>query len=188
MFNMSTPTRKRRAMGQNIGAADKPNVQAAFIQAFRDIGIIRRAAEKAGVDRSLIHYWRENDSAFADAFELAEQDANDVIRSEIYKRAISGWIETVTTVEVDSEGNTTTKTVKSRKYSDAMLRLIAMSRMAEFRDRLDMATAGEQLGAYRAIASIADDPIKAQRASDLLRLIAGPSNNTSGLVVDSEPG
>ena len=191
MQTSQTSKATRRRSGQHIGAEETPAAQAAFLEAFRAIGIIRAAADKAGISRRLVYDWRESDPAFASAFELAEHDANDVIRREIHRRGVSGWIETTTTVEQTGEGDdqiVTVKTVKTRRYSDSILRLLAMARMAEYRDRLDVTTKGEQLGAYQAIASVADDPDKATAASDLLKLFAGDSLDAGRPGVDSEPG
>lgn len=172
---MSAP-RTRRRPGQTMGHELQEEQKAAFLASYRDLGIVRHAAACVGIHRSLVYQWRETDIDFADAFVAATEDANDLIREEIWRRGVKGWKETTKTVEIRPDGSTYTRTVTVHRFSDALLRMAAISRMPEFRPRLDITSNGEQLGAYRAIAEIADDPVKSAAANDLLAIIAGTGN------------
>src|SRR5579872_2742796 len=123
------PTTRRRH-GQHPTADEKATAQATFLKDFRMCANLTQAAQKAHVDRSTIYYWRQTDPDFAAKFDEAEEEANDHLRAEIYRRAVEGW-----EVPVVSAGKLVTTT---RQYSDRLLELLARARMPEFRDRVDV--------------------------------------------------
>ena len=69
--------------------------QQRFLEAFSVHGIIGMAATEAGVSRATVRGWLERDQNFRERFEGAEEDARNVIRQEIRRRAIEGWDEPV---------------------------------------------------------------------------------------------
>jgi hypothetical protein len=87
----------------------------------------------AGIERRLVYYWQEHDETFALKFQVAEQEANDVIRAELFKRAVQGIEKPVVSMGkvVYQDG----KPLMERVYSDNLLSLLAKARMPEFRDK-----------------------------------------------------
>jgi hypothetical protein len=158
---------------------DTPALKSAFLEALAECGVIRTAANKAGIDRKSVYNWKANDPVFAELFDVAIEDANDAIRQEIRRRAVEGWLE-----PVYQQGQ---KVGTIRKYSDGLLRFLATSRMPEFRERVDVTTAGQPIS-YAAIIS---DPISADLAAQLAEratvLPATPGEHASGTGENSEP-
>lgn len=62
----------------------------AFLTAYRRTGIVRLACEAACVGRSSHYRWLEEDAAYRDAFELAKEDAAEVLEAEAHRRAVEG--------------------------------------------------------------------------------------------------
>lgn len=67
----------------------------AFIAAYAKCGIIKAAAEAAGIDRSTCYTWRQKDGQFAAAWEDAREDAADVLESAALRRATLGGSDTL---------------------------------------------------------------------------------------------
>ncbi len=101
--------------------------QAAFLTSYAEHANILLSAQKAGIARQTVYAWLEHDEAFSCAFNQAKEDAKDVIRGEIYRRAIEGWDEPVW-------GPNALKGVV-RKYSDTLLIFHAKMLMPEYRDK-----------------------------------------------------
>ncbi len=101
--------------------------QAAFLVAFAQTAIVRASAQDAGISRRTVYDWLEHDEAFSLAFNQAKEDARDVLRAEIYRRAHDGWDEPVW-------GPTALKGTV-RKYSDTLLIFHAKAMMPEYRDK-----------------------------------------------------
>lgn len=87
----------------------------------------------AGVARSTVYNWQETDSAFAQQFAEATEDANDFIDDEIVRRAVHGYQEPVVSngkLIYGDDGRPLTVT----KYSDTLMQMLAKSRMPKYRD------------------------------------------------------
>lgn len=123
--SVSEPKKKLRAQGEKLRPAERPEVQRLFLDALADSGVVRRALSVAGVSRTTLDRWKA-DPAFLALYSEAEQDANDLIRAEIRRRAIDGD----ETTRVDKNGNEFT----SVQRSDTLLIFLAKARMPEFRD------------------------------------------------------
>ena len=97
---------------------------------------VRAACMSAGVDRSTVYYWQEVDTEFSLKFNIASEEANDVIRAELFRRAVQGYEKPVVSMGkmVYHDG----KPLTERVYSDSLLSLLAKSRMPEFRDKQSM--------------------------------------------------
>jgi len=65
-------------------------LQQKFLKSFARYGIIKTAAQAAGVDRSTVWRWREGDPAFAEAYAAAAQEAVDVLERAAWGRAVQG--------------------------------------------------------------------------------------------------
>lgn len=89
---------------------------------------------EAGISRNTVYAWQERDTEFSLKFNVAEQEANDVIRAELHRRAVQGYEKPVVSMGkavYDKDG----KPLTERVYSDQLLGLLAKSRMPEFRDK-----------------------------------------------------
>lgn len=157
---------KRRRSGQRLAEQERAQAQDTFLAAFAECGILKQAAHVAGVDRATVYAWRDHDSAFRARFELAEADANDVIRGEIRRRGVDGWDEPV------YQGGELVGTI--RRYSDGALFRLAASRMPEYRDKLDVTSDSKAIGqTHASILALINDPDAAALACDLLARLAG---------------
>lgn len=105
----------------------KKERQKLFLEEFAQNANILLSARKAGVSRKTIYVWLEIDEDFSFAFNQAKEDANDMLRAEIYRRAIEGVPEKVWQLGKYC-GETT-------KYSDTLLIFLCKARMPEFRDK-----------------------------------------------------
>ncbi len=79
----STPRLRKKLEGQ----AEHKRL---FLDAFADIPVLQYAANKAGVHRTRVWQWRQEDLLFAAAFEQAEQAGIDSIEQVAMERAKEG--------------------------------------------------------------------------------------------------
>ena len=108
---------------------DTKTKQNLFLEAFCLTGVIKEAANAAGIHRNTVHYWLEHDTEFESQYALAIEDANDVVRLEIRRRAF-GFPK-----ELHYQGRKTGDTVE--EYDSGMLSMLAKSRMPkEFRQNV----------------------------------------------------
>lgn len=117
MIDKSSTTKKR----------SKKERQKAFLAEFAQNANILLSAKRAGIDRTTVYIWLEHDQDFSFAFNQAKEDANDMLRAEVYRRAIEGVPEKVWQLGKYC-GETT-------KYSDTLLIFLCKARMPEFRDK-----------------------------------------------------
>lgn len=107
-----------------------------FLDAFREVGIIKSAAKVAGVARSTVYRWQEEDDQFAAAFREAEIEATETMEAEAFRRAVLGIDKPIyhQGVKVD--------TVK--EYSDTLLIFTLKARAPEkYRERHDIKHGGQ---------------------------------------------
>lgn len=64
--------------------------QAAFLRALSTSGVVRIAAEAAGIHRSTHEYWREHYPDYARLEKAAMEDAADVCEAEAFRRGMVG--------------------------------------------------------------------------------------------------
>lgn len=107
--------------------------QALFLASFAETANVLMSARLAGVSRQMVYKWMEHDEPFSFAYNQAKEDANDVLRAEIYRRGKEGYDEQVLV-------NGKIQTV--HKYSDTLLIFLAKSRMAEFREKQQVEVTG----------------------------------------------
>ena len=62
----------------------------AFLAAFRELGNVRLACEAADVGRSSHYRWLDQDPEYREAFDLAKEDAADILEAEAKRRAVEG--------------------------------------------------------------------------------------------------
>ena len=79
-----------KAAAVKAGLPEPPeDWHAPFLAAFRNSGIIRAAAQAAGVTRALVYERRMNDPVFAEQYREAERDALDMIEAALRQRALT---------------------------------------------------------------------------------------------------
>lgn len=66
-----------------------------FLAALRVVPVVARAAEGAGVTRQAAYAARENDEAFAQAWDDAIEHGVDAAEAEAFRRAVQGYEEPV---------------------------------------------------------------------------------------------
>ena len=118
-----------------MGPTDRLNkLQVAFIEAYRNIGIISEAARVAEVDRSKHYKWME-DPLYAAAFNQAHADSLEAIEKEMRRRAVEGTFEPVfykgqACYEVDPVTGEK-RQLGLRRYSDTLLIFYAKGAMPD---------------------------------------------------------
>lgn len=125
--------KKLAGRGRKWTAAQRRQAQDAFLEEFATTGIMGAACRKIGVHRSLPGYWSEHDEEFAHRYQQARLQADDVIRQEIYRRAVEGVERRKTVAVTDANGNiTSVRTETIREASDTLLIFLAKNRLDEF--------------------------------------------------------
>ncbi|HEY4035875.1 MAG TPA: hypothetical protein VGL94_18110 [Ktedonobacteraceae bacterium] len=132
MSDIDTPTPHTRKSAP-LTAEARTIAQEKFLHSFSMTANIRAACMSAGIHRSTIYYWKEHDETFSARFHIAEQEANDIIRAELFRRAIQGVTKPVVSLGkvVYQDG----KPLMERVYSDNLLSLLAKARLPEFREK-----------------------------------------------------
>lgn len=129
----STPITRNRRPGQRMGKDEREATQEKFLKALSMTANIRAACMAAGIDRSLVYYWQEHDDSFSMRFNIANQEANDLLFAAAWERSVKGVEKPVVSMgkQVFVDG----KPLMERVYSDALLSLLLKARLPEFRDR-----------------------------------------------------
>lgn len=103
----------------------------AFLAAFRETGNVRLACLAAEVGRSTIYRWLE-EPEYREAFDLAKEDAADILEAEAKRRAVEGVEEPVGWYKGEAGGVV-------RKYSDSlMIFLLKGLRPDVYRERIQV--------------------------------------------------
>ena len=84
-----TQSPRRRPARQKTPDGIRQPKRRAFLGAFAQTGNVTRAAEMAGVDRSMHYLWL-SDALYAAAFERAKDEAADHLETEARRRAVEG--------------------------------------------------------------------------------------------------
>ncbi len=66
-----------------------------FLRAFRECGVVERAARKAGIAKNTHYNWLASNETYREAFELCRINVCDQIERALAKRLIEGWDEPV---------------------------------------------------------------------------------------------
>jgi hypothetical protein len=139
-LNTSTPQTRKRRPGQRMTAPERAQAQEKFLKSFSMTANVRAACMAAGIDRTLVYQWAEHSEEFSIRFKQAELDANDLIRGELFRRAVQGVekpmvsMGKVVYVE-DPKKKGEQIPLMERVYSDSLLSLLAKARMPEFREK-----------------------------------------------------
>lgn len=106
-----------------------PN-QRRFLAAFRESGNVSAAAKLAAIHRCTHYQWFKTDACYAEAFQVAKQEAADLLEAEAHRRAVEGTLVPVGWYKGQPGGYV-------REYSDSLLvTLMKASNPYKFGDRL----------------------------------------------------
>lgn len=155
-----------------------------YLEALRNVPVIKHACEAAGVDRVTAWRARQDDEEFAKAEQEAMEEGIDRAEHEAFRRAVVGFEEPVIDkgrlvyryeryedeegaehwrMLLDGNGQPIPLTV--RKHSDAMLSLFLKGRRKKvYADRTELT--GADGGAIKAV----DDTTKAARIAQLMAI------------------
>ncbi|WP_336946414.1 hypothetical protein [Asaia sp. HN010] len=124
-------------MEQRLGKRDRPQGDALktnFLDHLKKSGNVSEAARAAGIDRKTAYNWRRGDEIFSEHWNLALEEATDLLEAEARRRAIEGYEEPLLyggRLICDPDG----KPVTRKRYSDGLLRMLLRAhRPASFRD------------------------------------------------------
>ncbi|SRR6266567_2967011 len=140
-FNNSIPPRAIRRPGQHLTEAEREVAQEKFLQVLSKTANIRAACKAIGVDRGTVWYWQEHDAEFSMRFNIANQEANDLLLAAAWERGVKGTEKPVVSmgkqvfVEKKVRDRIEKKPLMERVYSDNLLALLMKARMPEFRDK-----------------------------------------------------
>lgn len=102
--------------------------RAAFIAAIRETCNIAEACRRAGIGRSSVYEWRDDDESFAAEWDEAVDDAIDSLEAEAWRRGVQG-----VDMPVTHKGEITDW---YRGYSDRMLEVLLKGHRPEkYRER-----------------------------------------------------
>lgn len=139
--NDNAPPRDRTSRTPNARTKKRASTRRrdwkpAFLQAFRDTGLVAHACEIAGVGRSTVYEARALDEEFAVAWVQVEDEVSDVMERELYRRAVEGIEEPIV-----SAGKLVTHVLK---YSDSLLMFALKARRPEkYRDNVKVEHTGK---------------------------------------------
>lgn len=120
--------------GQSFTEDERAIVKAIFLEAFSEQANVTRACATAGISRETAYRWLREDEDFAAAWSVAEQHANDVLRGEAFRRAVTGVDEPIVSMGKLVRDESTGEMITVRKYSDNLLLTLMRARMPEYRD------------------------------------------------------
>ena len=104
----------------------------AFLAAFRETGNVRLACEAAEVGRSSHYRWLDQDREYREAFDLAKEDAADILEAEAKRRAVVGVEEPAGWYKGEPGGVV-------RKYFDTLLIFLLKGLRPEvYRERMEV--------------------------------------------------
>lgn len=116
--------------------AQRAKAQAGFLDRFAQCGIVKAAAQAAGINRTTVYGWLESDPVFKAAYQIAEQDGVDELEMAALTRAVDG-VEEPVYQRGECVGYVT-------KYSDSLLmRLLEARNPEKFGRRAPGAATGQ---------------------------------------------
>lgn len=124
---------QKRPQGIRMTKKRRKYYQKMFLDDFAKHGVMAQACRVAGVDVSLLRYWRK-DVAFEEAFQAAREASDDTLRYEVYRRAVEG-VERPVYYQGEVVGHETV-------YSDRLLEFQAKARMPEYREKQQLEVSG----------------------------------------------
>jgi len=128
-------------------------LQAAFLAAYRQSGVIRTASEAAGVSRKAARYWKDVDPTWAERFAEANEEAIERWEEEAVRRAVEGvWKykfhkgQMIMIPENPDDPNSKMVPYREHEFSDNLLMFkLKAARPEKYRDNLDVTTGGQPI-------------------------------------------
>lgn len=123
-----------RKRGQTMTEEEQLEAKDKVLKLFVEYANMTSAIREVGMSWSTLYYWQETDLEFSIRYKQAENEVNDKIRAEIFRRGVKGYQKpTVSMGKIvrDDKG----EIVYEQVYSDMLLSLLAKARMPEFRDK-----------------------------------------------------
>jgi hypothetical protein len=170
-FNISTPRRARKKKVQ-FTSEERKAVQNTFLQALSMTANVRASCLKAGIDRSLVYKWQEHDQEFSMRFKIAQQEANDMLFGEAWRRGVQGVEKPVVSmgkVVYDENG----KMLTTKEYSDHLLSLLLKARLPEFRDKQQVELIGKDGGVIQSNITIDTRNLSSEQLAQLKEFASG---------------
>lgn len=154
-----TRGRARAARAADQPAAERvPVWQKAFLTALAQTGVVRYAAEATRIARSQVYARRRSNPDFAAAFDLALDEAADLLELEARRRAVEGTEKPVYGRDAGPNAGTV-EVGRVREYSDRLLEFLLKGwRPDKYRERHD----------HRVEASIDDQRRAVQQGAEAL--------------------
>lgn len=108
----------------------KKTSQAAFLKAFVERGTVLGASDASGIHRDTHYHWLKTDTDYAQAYAMAEEEAVQMLETEIRRRALVGVDEPVW-----HQGK---RVGYVKKYSDTLAIFILKARRPDvYRERFE---------------------------------------------------
>lgn len=145
LHSTQSPLTKKSVSTVHITRAQKKNtiheplsddIQTRFLVTFEQLTTITDACAEIGISRTTVYYWQEHDETFMMRYRQSQERVNDRIRSEIWRRGVTGYEEVVVNAKGIVYREDTTE-LRVRKYSDRMLELLSR-RMPEYREKTEV--------------------------------------------------
>jgi len=101
-----------------------------FLEVYSRSGNKREAAKATGVSLRQHYYWMDRDPEYAEAFQMAKEEATEVLEREAFRRGVEGWEEPVF-YRGEEVGKIT-------RYSDQLLVVLLKGNKPEkYKDRVE---------------------------------------------------
>jgi len=114
-----------------------------FIARLRECGNVKLACDATNIDRATAYRHREDEEGFAKQWQVALEDASDVLEKEAWRRAVTGVKEPVFG-KGEGVGAGTEIVGAIRKYSDVLLIfLLKGANPDKYKDRVKAEVSGE---------------------------------------------
>lgn len=150
-----------------------PKKRQQFCEALARCGNITEAARVVGVSRPTLYDYRKADAEFAAEWDRAVELGADALEDEARRRAYDGVDELLTC----SRGlihHDDGSLAMVRKYSDTLLIFLLKGAKPErYRDNVHVSSQSASFGVTVVLERIQNDPRYAERANELVRLLAG---------------
>jgi len=148
-----------------------------FLQALADSGSVTAAVAAAGTSRTRVYELRNTDTAFAAAWDEAEEIATDRLQDEARRRAIEGVAEPLVSAGKLVRGDDG-QPIMVQRYSDNLLLALLKARRLPRRERSvrfqlpALRSAADAASAMAALtAAVAAGEVTPGEAADLSRLV-----------------
>ena len=155
--------------------------KAAFLDAFALTGYVSAAARAADINRTTAYGWKDADEAFAEAWEVAEQESIDALELEARRRAYQG-VQRIRTsggkvvMVADPDDPEREVPLIEHEYSDTlMVLLLKAHRPEKYRERQSVEMSGPAGGPIETRSEVSAD-----RVAAVLGILGGAGDPPAG--------